>query len=69
MLVGPAHRNEEFRLAVDFAILCLGRDGEQCNEKQEGKNLQRLEQHHRKRIERLFRRHKLELVDHSAAPG
>ena len=69
MLVGPGHRNKEFRLAVDLAILCLGRDREQGNEKQEGKDLQRLEQHDREWIERLFLRHKLELVDHSAAPG
>ncbi len=69
MLVGPGHRNEKFGLAVDLAVLCLGRNREQCDEKQKGKNLQRLEQHDRERIERLFLRYQLELVDHSAAPG
>src|SRR5215218_6122172 len=67
MLVGPGHRHEEFGLAVDLSVLRVGGDGEQCDEEQEGKDLQRLEQHDREWIERLLLRHEVEFIDHSAA--
>jgi hypothetical protein len=69
MLIGPGHRHHEFGLAVDLAVLRLGRDGQERDEEQEGEHLQRLEQHDRERIERLLRRHQFEFVDHSAASG
>ncbi len=69
MLIGPGRGHQKFRLAVDLAVLGLGRDGEQRDEEQEGQDLQRLEQHDRERIERLLLRHEVKFVDHSAASG
>jgi len=69
MFVGPAYRDQEFGLAVDLAVLCLGHDDQERDEEQKSDHLQCLEQHHRERIEWLLLRHQLEFVDHSAASG
>ena len=42
VIVGPIHGDHEFGLRVDFAVLSVRRDREQCDEKQEGDDLERL---------------------------
>ena len=51
MLVGPGHRYEELGLLDDLAFLDLGLHGDEGEKEQEGDDLQRLEQDHRKGIE------------------
>src|SRR6202008_1095794 len=44
MVVGPIQRDDEFGLGVNLAVLCIGRNCQQCDEEQECNDLQRLEQ-------------------------
>src|SRR5262249_13048973 len=67
MIVGPIHGDEEFGLAVDLALLRLGRDDEEGDEEQEGQDLQGLEQHDAEGIEGILARQEIEIVDHSPA--
>ena len=69
MIVRPVHRDEEFGLGIDLAVLGVRRDREQRQEEQEGDHLQRLEQHHAERVERLLARIETEVVHHGGVPG
>src|ERR1700744_1455895 len=68
MVIRPIHRNDEFRLGIDLAVLGVRRHGEQSNEEEEGDYLQRLKQHHAERIERLFTRIETELIHDAGVP-
>ncbi len=69
MVVGPVHGDDELGLGVDLAVLGVGRDRQQRQEKKEGDHLQRLEQHHAEGIERLLARIKPEVIDHGGVPA
>src|SRR5207248_3041506 len=69
MIVGPVHRDEDLGLGIDLAFLCIGRDREQRQEEQESDHLERLEQHHAERVERLLARIETEVIHHGGVPG
>ena len=69
MTVGPVHRDEEFGLGIDLALLGVRRDRKQRQEEQERDHLQRLEQHHAERVERLLARIETEVIHHDGVPA
>ena len=68
VVVRPVHRDEEFGLGIDLAVLGVRRDRQQRQEEQEGDHLQRLEQHHAERVERLLARIETEVIHHGGVP-
>jgi hypothetical protein len=68
MVVRPVHRDDEFGLGIDLALLGIRRHREQRNEEQKGDHLQRFEQHHAERVERLLSRIETEIIHDGGVP-
>ncbi|MFK4574630.1 hypothetical protein ABIF94_006066 [Bradyrhizobium ottawaense] len=66
--IRPVQRDHELGLGIDLALLGIRGDREQRKKEQERDHLERLEQHHAQRIERLLARIETEIIHHDGIP-